>query len=84
MKVLANSTENGGENSSSVSDKKKDEVVDHYPFLFDSDRDCVYCSSQTGHEKKRKRSNYGCKECDVRLCVYPCFGLFHQSVNRDA
>lgn len=33
--------------------------------------------SHTKGVKKRKESRYMCEQCDVGLCVAPCFGLFH-------
>ena len=33
---------------------------------------CVVCS-----EKKRKTTTYKCKQCDLPLCIIPCFELYH-------
>lgn len=46
-------------------------------------RTCPVCSTTTGKRKlvgdgrKTVRSSYECKECDVGLCVDPCFRLYH-------
>ncbi|XP_015180194.1 PREDICTED: piggyBac transposable element-derived protein 4-like [Polistes dominula] len=36
-------------------------------------RRCVVCSKND----KRRESRYQCEECDVGLCVVPCFQIFH-------
>ncbi|UYV60146.1 hypothetical protein LAZ67_1000131 [Cordylochernes scorpioides] len=40
-------------------------------------RYCCVC----GANKKRKESRYMCKDCDVALCVVPCFKTFHTIKN---
>ncbi|UYV64107.1 hypothetical protein LAZ67_2006590 [Cordylochernes scorpioides] len=40
-------------------------------------RYCRVC----GANKKRKESRYMCKDCDVALCVVPCFETFHTIKN---
>lgn len=40
-------------------------------------RVCHVCKHTLLGPKKRKDSRYFCKECDVGLCVYPCFEKFH-------
>ncbi|UYV79603.1 hypothetical protein LAZ67_17003232 [Cordylochernes scorpioides] len=40
-------------------------------------RYCHVC----GANKKRKESRYMCKDCDVALCVVPCFETFHTIKN---
>ncbi|KAK1125280.1 hypothetical protein K0M31_020471 [Melipona bicolor] len=36
-------------------------------------RKCVVCRK---HDR-RSETHYECKKCDVGLCIYPCFGLYH-------
>lgn len=38
-----------------------------------SRRKCIVCTKN----KKRKDTLYMCRECDVGLCVTPCFGIYH-------
>ena len=38
-------------------------------------RDCAVCSNRKG--RGRKTTTYYCKQCDVPLCVVPCFELYH-------
>lgn len=40
-------------------------------------RDCIVCSSQ----KKRQKTFYMCLECNVPLCVTPCFKDYHTKVH---
>jgi hypothetical protein len=40
-------------------------------------RKCHVCTSSTTNPMKRKESRYMCSECDVGLCVVPCFKQFH-------
>jgi hypothetical protein len=77
MKELANHAEKGGSSGDLSKNEMEEEAVGHYPFMFDSTRDCGYCS--IGEERKihRKSSKYGCKQCKVHLCVFPCFEKFH-------
>ena len=44
---------------------------------------CVVCSRRKNESGKkiRKKSRYFCKECDVRLCVVPCFKIYHIKYN---
>jgi len=50
-------------------------------------RTCPVCSTTTGKRKtvgdgrKTVRSTYECRECDVGLCVDPCFKIYH--INKD-
>lgn len=39
-------------------------------------KNCGYCSSK----KKRKKTSFYCKTCDVALCVTPCFYKYHTEV----
>ncbi|CAH2008632.1 unnamed protein product [Acanthoscelides obtectus] len=41
-------------------------------------RRCKVCSQTKAGIKKRKESSYMCRECDVGLCVVPCFRIYHQ------
>ena len=47
-------------------------------------RMCVVCNSASGKRKepgesrKRKETTYQCSDCDVGLCIIPCFGLYHK------
>ncbi|XP_017790882.1 PREDICTED: piggyBac transposable element-derived protein 4-like [Habropoda laboriosa] len=50
----------------------------HFPTPYTSSgknklRRCVVCSKNN----KRRESRYQCDECDVGLCVYPCFKIYH-------
>lgn len=50
----------------------------HFPSQYTSSgknklRRCVVCSKND----KRRESRYQCEECDVGLCVVPCFKIFH-------
>lgn len=36
-------------------------------------RKCIVCS----RKKIRRESRYQCTECDVGLCVQPCFKIYH-------
>ena len=38
-------------------------------------RDCTVCSQRKG--RGRKTTVYKCKECDLPMCVVPCFELYH-------
>ena len=42
-------------------------------------RDCTVCSRRKG--RGRKPTTFFCKECDVPLCVVPCFELYHTKVD---
>jgi len=46
-------------------------------------RTCVVCCSKRKHDGKkvRKESRYYCPDCDVGLCVSPCFRDYHTKVN---
>ena len=44
-----------------------------------SQRDCAVCSGNKG--RKRKTTTYYCKQCEVGLCVVPCFELYHTKVD---
>ena len=58
----------------------------HFPeFIPENDgkaaptRRCKVCCSHNGEEGKkiRKETRYFCRDCDVALCLAPCFGLYH-------
>lgn len=38
-------------------------------------RDCTVCSQRKG--RGRKTTIYKCKQCDLPMCVVPCFELYH-------
>lgn len=42
-------------------------------------RMCVICCHKTNEKGKkiRKESRYYCRECDVGLCIIPCFEHYH-------
>ena len=40
-------------------------------------RRCHVCSNTSKRPKKRKDTRYECKECNVGLCIEPCFQEFH-------
>lgn len=53
----------------------------HFPALYNSDktkrenpvRRCIVCSK----DNKRRSTRYYCKQCNVGLCVVPCFEMYH-------
>lgn len=50
----------------------------HFPSLYESTgknrlRRCVVCKKND----KRRESRYQCEECNVGLCVFPCFKIYH-------
>ena len=53
----------------------------HFPALYSSDktkrqnpmRRCIVCSM----DNKRRSTRYYCKQCNVGLCVVPCFEMYH-------
>ena len=44
-----------------------------------SQRQCVVCSQHKGNG--RKTTTYACRNCNVALCVVPCFELYHTHAN---
>ena len=40
-------------------------------------RRCYVCSNTTRRQKKRTDTRFECKECNVGLCIEPCFQNFH-------
>ncbi|XP_018574685.2 piggyBac transposable element-derived protein 4 [Anoplophora glabripennis] len=59
----------------------------HFPFLVpaaekskNASRRCTVCFQTKLRQKKRSTSRYMCKECNVGLCVFPCFQEFHTKV----
>jgi hypothetical protein len=48
----------------------------HWPKHVSEKRDCVHCSRKM---PTRVRSRVVCKECDVHLCLDPCFEQYHTS-----
>ena len=44
-----------------------------------SQPDCVVCSRKKGNG--RKSTTYKCKQCDLPMCVVPCFELYHTKTN---
>lgn len=54
----------------------------HFPSLYEAtgknrSRRCVVCAKND----KRLESRYQCQECDVGLCVFPCFKTYHTELN---
>jgi hypothetical protein len=43
----------------------------------DSRRRCFFCSHTTRGPKHETKTSYECKECNVGLCVVPCFEAYH-------
>ncbi|KAK4309138.1 hypothetical protein Pmani_000613 [Petrolisthes manimaculis] len=44
-------------------------------------RRCHVCSHTTSGPRKTQRTTYKCRQCDVPLCVYPCFEAYHTQKN---
>lgn len=44
-------------------------------------RQCYVCKHTTKGKKHRKDSRWMCVECDVALCIFPCFTTFHSVKN---
>ena len=42
-------------------------------------RNCVVCSNKKG--RGRKTTTFKCKQCDLPMCVVPCFELYHTKVD---
>ena len=40
---------------------------------------CVVCSRKKGNGQKS--TTYKCKQCDLPMCVVPCFELYHTKTN---
>ena len=38
-------------------------------------KDCTVCSKRRG--RGRKTTTYKCRECNLPMCVVPCFELYH-------
>lgn len=60
----------------------------HFPSLVpptpkrkDAMRVCHVCKHTSRREQKRRESRYMCKDCDVALCVVPCFAEYHEITN---
>ena len=50
----------------------------HFPSLCERKKIAkVVCTKNN----KRRESRYQCQECDVGLCVYPCFKIYHTELN---
>ncbi|CAK9832664.1 PiggyBac transposable element-derived protein 4 [Anthophora retusa] len=54
----------------------------HFPSLYvpagkNRKRRCVVCSAND----KRRESRYECQNCNVGLCVDPCFKIYHTQLN---
>ena len=45
----------------------------HVPCKYDKPRRCKVCTTPT----KKHQTLFGCEECGVPLCIYPCYGVFH-------
>ena len=43
----------------------------------DGRRRCFVCSHTTSGPKREIKTSYECKECNVGLCVAPCFEAYH-------
>lgn len=44
-------------------------------------KQCFVCYNTKKADRKRKDTSYQCEECDVALCVSPCFEAFHVQKN---
>ena len=53
----------------------------HFPSKVESSSDgrrrCFVCSHTTRGPKQETKTSYECKECNVGLCVVPCFEAYH-------
>lgn len=62
----------------------------HFPSLVppsgkkqNATRKCVVCARKIDQNGKsvRRESRYQCNECNVALCVVPCFSVYHTKQN---
>jgi len=44
-------------------------------------RRCHVCSNTTIAQKKDTKTRYECVQCNIGLCVVPCFELYHTLKN---
>ncbi|KAG0728873.1 PiggyBac transposable element-derived protein 4 [Chionoecetes opilio] len=44
-------------------------------------RRCHVCQQTTRHAKKRKDTRYQCSDCNVGLCLEPCFKEYHTLIH---
>jgi hypothetical protein len=53
----------------------------HFPSKVESSNDgrrrCFVCSHTTRGPKQETKTSYECRECNVGLCVVPCFEAYH-------
>lgn len=54
-------------------DVRLDSVGKHWPKYIPNFRRCRFCSSK----QNNKRTRLSCAQCDVPLCIVPCFEEFH-------
>jgi hypothetical protein len=59
----------------------------HFPFLVppmakrkDAMRKCIVCIQTNVGQRKRKESRIMCRQCDVGLCIFPCFELYYTKI----
>ena len=60
----------------------------HFIAMYDSNptgkreqHNCAVCSNRKG--KGRKTTSYKCKQCNLPMCVVPCFELYHTKVDSE-
>ena len=57
----------------------------HFPSKVESSNDgrrrCFVCSHTTRGPKQETKTSYECKDCNVGLCVVPCFEAYHTLKN---
>lgn len=44
-------------------------------------RQCYVCANTKRRPKRRKDTHYWCKDCEIPLCIEPCFKTFHTVSN---
>ena len=51
----------------------------HFPGRLEKQSNCAVCSGKKG--RGRKTTTYSCKQCNIPLCVVPCFELYHTKLD---
>ena len=51
----------------------------HFPGRLGRQNNCVVCSGKKG--RGRRTTTYSCKQCNLPMCVVPCFELYHTKMD---